>query len=159
MRIEAERRDLVDAAQVWWLLALLGVASLVAGVILVLKPSDSLATLAVVVGIFLLLDGIVELVGVRQPGEIGRSPRSRGSSASSWDHSDPHPTHAVAAIGLLIGSGSWPRARFACCARSAGWRQPLRGWSSRCLRDRRRRRDLTDPHIGYATLAVITGSG
>ena len=35
--------------------------SLIAGVIVLAKPSNSLATLAVVAGIFVLIDGIVEL--------------------------------------------------------------------------------------------------
>ena len=46
----------------WWLALLIGVVSIVAGVIVIAKPSNSLATLAVIVGIFILVDGIVELV-------------------------------------------------------------------------------------------------
>ena len=45
----------------WWLVVVVGVLSIVAGVIIVAKPSSSLATLAVIAGIFLLLDGILEL--------------------------------------------------------------------------------------------------
>ena len=45
----------------WWLLLLVGALSVIAGVIILFKPSDSLATLAVIAGIFLLLDGILEL--------------------------------------------------------------------------------------------------
>ena len=44
MQVDAEPRDMVDAARVWWLLVAVGVASQVAGFILVLKPGDSLAT-------------------------------------------------------------------------------------------------------------------
>lgn len=40
---------------------LVGVLSIVAGVIILFKPSESIATLAVIAGIFLLLDGILEL--------------------------------------------------------------------------------------------------
>lgn len=159
MRIEAERRDLVDAAQVWWLLALLGVASLVAGVILVLKPSDSLATLAVVVGIFLLLDGIIELVG-----SFANSAEHRALAAIAGILGIVvgiilirHPTHAVAAIGLLIGvwlvavgairvlrsitlgGGSLLRLVIALLEIVVGIVI------------------ISDPHIGYATLAVLTG--
>ena len=46
----------------WWLALLIGVVSIVAGVIVIAKPSNSLATLAVIFGIFILVDGIVELV-------------------------------------------------------------------------------------------------
>lgn len=45
----------------WWLLLIVGVLSVVAGVIILFKPSESLPTLAVIAGIFLLLDGILEL--------------------------------------------------------------------------------------------------
>src|SRR3954468_11187495 len=51
-----------EPAWLWWVLVLVGVMSLVAGIILVFKPSNSLATLAVIFGIFLLIDGIAELV-------------------------------------------------------------------------------------------------
>ena len=40
---------------------LVGLLSVVAGVIILAKPGDSLATLAVIAGIFLLADGILEL--------------------------------------------------------------------------------------------------
>jgi uncharacterized membrane protein HdeD (DUF308 family) len=46
----------------WWLLLLVGLLSIVAGVIILFKPSESLATLAVIIGILLLVDGILELV-------------------------------------------------------------------------------------------------
>ena len=46
----------------WWLALLIGVVSIVAGVIVIAKPSNSLSTLAVIFGIFILVDGIVELV-------------------------------------------------------------------------------------------------
>ena len=52
VRVEVRSRGRCesDAARVWWLFVAVGVASLVAGVILITKPSNSLATLAVVVG-------------------------------------------------------------------------------------------------------------
>ena len=46
----------------WWLVVLVGVLSIVAGLIIVTKPSSSLATLAVIAGVFLLVDGILELI-------------------------------------------------------------------------------------------------
>ncbi len=45
----------------WWLALLLGVLSIIAGVVVLAKPGDSLTTLAVVAGIFVLIDGIGEL--------------------------------------------------------------------------------------------------
>lgn len=54
--------DVQGLTRLWWLAVTLGVLSLVAGVIVIVKPSNSLKTLAVIVGIFVLLDGIAELV-------------------------------------------------------------------------------------------------
>jgi uncharacterized membrane protein HdeD (DUF308 family) len=47
----------------WWLVLLIGVVSIIVGIIVIAKPSNSLATLAVIFGIFILVDGIVELGG------------------------------------------------------------------------------------------------
>src|SRR5436190_885459 len=94
-----------EAARGWWLFAVVGVLSVVAGAILVAEPSNSLATLSVVMGIFLLLDGIVELVG-----SFGHTIENRGLAAIAGILGIVigiilirHPTHAVTAIGLLIG--------------------------------------------------------
>ena len=54
--------DVRQLTRLWWLVVSLGVLSVVAGGIVIAKPSNSLKALAVVVGIFLLLDGIAELV-------------------------------------------------------------------------------------------------
>ena len=53
--------DLREWTSAWWLVLLVGVLSVIAGVIVLTKPSDSLATLAVIIGIFILVDGIFEL--------------------------------------------------------------------------------------------------
>ena len=60
IRAPVTERDAVEPSWAWLLSVAIGIASVVAGAILVVKPSNSLATLAVVVGIFLLLDGIIE---------------------------------------------------------------------------------------------------
>ena len=52
---------------------LVGVLSIAAGIIILIKPGDSLATLAVIAGIFLLLDGILELTA-----SLMRGTQSRG---------------------------------------------------------------------------------
>jgi uncharacterized membrane protein HdeD (DUF308 family) len=56
------REDVRELTWAWWLILLLGVLGIVAGVIVLLKPSDSLTTLAVICGVFVLLDSIGELV-------------------------------------------------------------------------------------------------
>ncbi len=58
-----DEADVKQLTSGWWLVFLVGLLSLAAGVILIFKPGDSLATLAVIAGIFLLLDGILELIG------------------------------------------------------------------------------------------------
>ena len=89
----------------WWLLLIVGVLSVVAGVIILFKPSESLPTLAVIAGIFLLLDGILELVD-----SFMRSTPNRGLVALIGVLSAivgvlliRHPIGGVAAVALLIG--------------------------------------------------------
>ena len=155
--IEAPRDAMTEVARAWWLLVVVGVASAVAGVILVTKPSNSLATLAVIVGIFLLIDGIVELVS-----SFGRPAEGRAVAVIVGLLGViigiiliRHPTHAVTAIGLLIGI--WLVA--------AGVLRLLRAVVVPGLLQAAIAVVeivvgiviVSDPHIGYATLAVLTG--
>jgi uncharacterized membrane protein HdeD (DUF308 family) len=159
MRIELEGGDAMDVTRGWWLFLVIGITSLVAGVILVLKPSHSLATLAVVFGIFLLIDGILELVQ-----SFGDSVDNRGLAAIVGILGIivgliliRHPTHAVSAIGLLIGI--WLVA--------AGVVRLVRAFALGAVTFLRIVIALleiavgiviiSDPHIGYATLAIILG--
>jgi uncharacterized membrane protein HdeD (DUF308 family) len=157
-RVRSQEDIGVEAARGWWLFVAVGVASLVAGVILVTKPSNSLATLAVVVGIFLLIDGVIELLSaIWRPAEgrtlavvIGLLGVIVGILLVR------HPTHAVNAIGLLIGL--WLVA--------AGVVRMLRAFvtASPFLQAVIAVVEIivgivvvSDPHIGYATLAILTG--
>jgi uncharacterized membrane protein HdeD (DUF308 family) len=153
----AEDEGIVEASKLWWLLTLMGVISLVAGGILVAKPSQSLNVLAVVFGIFLLIDGIVALVWAL---------RNRGTSRVLDIVVGilgivfglilvRHPSHVVSFIGLLIGI--WLVA--------AGAVSMVRGIETRSVwRIVIALLELIigiivvgDPHIGYATLAIVTG--
>ena len=159
VQVTAVRITALDAARAWWLMLIVGLASLIAGIILVLKPSHSLATLAVVVGIFFLIDGIVELVR-----SFGSAVENRGLAAIIGVLGVVvgiilirHPTKAVAAIGLLIGlwlvaagvirlvgafvEGSHPLIRAAIAAVEIVLGIVI----------------VSDPHIGYTALAVIVG--
>ena len=62
----------------WWLALLIGVVSVVAGIIVIVKPSKGLAMLAVIFGIFILIDGIVELVAA-----LSGRPKTAGCSRCS----------------------------------------------------------------------------
>jgi uncharacterized membrane protein HdeD (DUF308 family) len=152
-------QQVVRLAGAWWLLGLVGLASVVAGGILIAKPSHSLATLAVVVGIFFLLDGIVELAA-----SLGHSVENRGLAAIVGVLGVivgivlvRHPTHAVAAIGLLIGiwlvaAGVIRMIR----AIALGGHVVLRVFIA-LVEIAVGIAVISDPHIGYATLAVLIG--
>jgi uncharacterized membrane protein HdeD (DUF308 family) len=61
------REDVVAPEQLralvrsWWIAVVLGVLSIVAGGIVLARPDHSLRALAVIIGIFILIDGLLEL--------------------------------------------------------------------------------------------------
>ena len=159
MRVAVDtRRDATsEAARAWWLLVVVGLASAVAGVILVTKPSNSLATLAVIVGIFLLIDGIAELVS-----SFGHPSEGRAVALIVGLLGVivgillvRHPTHAVTAIGLLIGI--WLVASGVLRLLRAGALGGLLQAVIAVVEIIVGIVIVGDPHIGYATLAIITG--
>jgi uncharacterized membrane protein HdeD (DUF308 family) len=143
----------------WWLALVIGALSVVAGVIVILKPSNSLTTLAVVTGIFILVDGILELAAA----VIGDT-ENRGLFAVIGALSViagvlliRHPLGGVKAVALLLGI--WLIAagvvRFIAAFAVPGnrlWRivvalvLAIFGIVI-----------VSSPHIGYATLALLTG--
>jgi uncharacterized membrane protein HdeD (DUF308 family) len=156
-----EARELRALTWGWWLALLIGVLSIAAGIIVILKPSNSLATLAVVIGIFILVDGIAEIVAA-----IAGDTQSRGLLAIIGALSVVfgvllirHPLGGVRAVALLLGiwliaagvvrlieAFAWPGHRI--------WRilvALVLGIAGIVI--------VSEPHIGYATLAVIAGIG
>lgn len=153
--------ELREATWGWWLALLIGLASIVVGVIVIAKPSNSLKTLAVIFGIFILLDGIVGLIGAI----IGHT-TNRGLltvlsviSVIVGVLLVRHPLGGVRAVALLMGI--WLIA--------AGVVRLVAAFE---IPERRLWRIavalvlgifgvviIAQPHIGYATLAVITGIG
>src|SRR6188474_1164846 len=102
---QVTRSDVRAATGGWWLLALVGVLSIAAGITILIKPGDSLATLAVIAGIFLLLDGILELAA-----SLMGATQNRGSLALLGVLTAivgvlliRHPIGGIAAVALLIG--------------------------------------------------------
>ena len=143
----------------WWLALLIGVLSIVAGIIVILKPSNSLSTLAVIFGIFILIDGIFEIAGA-----IFGDAESRGLLAVIGTLSViagvlliRHPLGGVRAVALLLGI--WLIAagvvRLIAAFAFPGdriWRiiaALVLGIFGIVI--------VSQPHIGYATLAVIAG--
>jgi uncharacterized membrane protein HdeD (DUF308 family) len=153
------RSDVRAATGGWWLLVLIGVLSIAVGVTILAKPGDSLSTLAVIAGIFLLVDGILELAASLMHG-VG----SRGMVALFGALTVivgvlliRHPIQGIAAIALLIGI--WLIAvgvvRFVAAfdaIEQRGWKivaglvQMIAGIVI-----------VSDPNIGFATLALLVG--
>jgi uncharacterized membrane protein HdeD (DUF308 family) len=143
----------------WWLALLIGALSIVAGIIVILKPSNSLSTLAVILGIFILIDGIFEIAGA-----ILGDTESRGLLAVIGTLSViagvlliRHPLGGVRAVALLLGI--WLIAAGVVRLISAFafpgdriWRiivALVLGLFGIVI--------VSAPHIGYATLALIAG--
>lgn len=141
----------------WWLFLFVGVVSVVAGAILIARPSHSLATLAVVMGIFLLIDGIIELVI-----SLGHSEANRALAAIIGVVTIVigillirHPTNAVNAIGLIIGI--WLVASGVVRLLRAGVIGGLLRVLIAVLEIVVGVIVVSDPHIGYTTLAILVG--
>jgi uncharacterized membrane protein HdeD (DUF308 family) len=153
------REELEALTWGWWLSLLIGALAVVAGIIVLLKPSNSLTTLAVVSGILILVDGIVELVAA----VIGGS-ENRGLMAVIGALSViagvlliRHPLGGVKAVALVLGI--WLIAagvvRFVAALVVPGGR----AWRI-CVALVLAIFGIiivSSPHIGYATLALITG--
>jgi uncharacterized membrane protein HdeD (DUF308 family) len=97
--------NLREARWAAWLLTIIGLLSVAAGVIILFKPGDSLKTLAVIAGIFLVLNGIVEIVGA-----LSHAVENRALAAILGVVSllvgivlIRHPFATVAGIALLLG--------------------------------------------------------
>jgi uncharacterized membrane protein HdeD (DUF308 family) len=155
---QAEAKELTWG---WWLVMLVGLLSFVAGVIIVVKPGDSLATLAVIAGIFLLVDGILELAE-----SFMSSTRNRGVVALFGAITAVvgvllirHPVGGVTAVALLIGL--WLIVigviRFA----TAFDQFDHRGWYALAgaVELIAGIAIVANPNIGFATLAILVGIG
>lgn len=60
------RDEIRQMARRWWVLVLLGIAAVVIGVILLLNPFTAVGTLALLVAIGLIADGLTEVVQARR---------------------------------------------------------------------------------------------
>src|SRR3954452_22150555 len=58
-----EAEALRSLTSLWWVFVLVGVAAAGVGIFFVVSPHETLSTFTVVAGIFLLLDGLVAIVG------------------------------------------------------------------------------------------------
>ena len=153
--------DVRAATGGWWLILLTGLLSIVVGIVVLAKPGDSLETMAVIVGVFILIDGILELAT-----SLMHSTQSRGMVALLGVLSAivgvlliRHPVGGVTFVTLLIGI--WLIAvgviRFA----AAFEVDEHRGWSmiAGVIELIAGIAIIADPNIGFATLALLVGLG
>jgi uncharacterized membrane protein HdeD (DUF308 family) len=161
MNEDLYRAEVREITWGWWLLLLTGLLSVVAGVIVLFKPGDSLATLAVIAGIFLLLDGILELVS-----SFMSSTRNRGMVALLGVLTAivgvlliRHPIGGVTAVALLIGI--WLIAAGVIRFATAFEEYEHRGWYAfaGAMELIAGIVIVADPSIGYTTLAILVGIG
>jgi uncharacterized membrane protein HdeD (DUF308 family) len=94
-----------EATSAWWLLVLIGLLAIAAGVIVLIKPEESLSTLAVIAGIFVLASGIFDVAI-----SFSRRTPNRGLAAIMGVLSVVvgvllirHPVGGVLFVALLIG--------------------------------------------------------
>ena len=154
---DADPRQLTWA---WWMLMVAGLLGVVAGVIVLVEPDISLATLAVVAGIFLLLDGIFEIAAAIFGGES----ENRGLmgilgvvTAIAGVLLVRHPIGGVTAIALLLGL--WLLTLGVLRAMRAFDATEHRGWHAllAAIEIIAGIAIVSSPDIGVATLAVLTG--
>jgi uncharacterized membrane protein HdeD (DUF308 family) len=143
----------------WWLLLLVGVLCVVAGVIILFKPSDSLATLAVIVGILLLIDGIIELVAslLRETPNRGMVALFGVITAIVGVLLIRHPVGGATFVALLIAL--WLIAVGVIRVATAFDEPEHRGWYALLglVEMVAGIVIVANPDIGYATLAILVG--
>jgi uncharacterized membrane protein HdeD (DUF308 family) len=157
----AYRAETKEITWGWWLILLVGVLSMAAGVIVLFKPGNSLPTLAVIIGIFLLVDGILELIS-----SFMRNTQNRGLVATFGVLTAivgvlliRHPVGGVAAVALLIGI--WLIAIGVIRFVTAFDEHEHRGWHALAgvVELIAGIVIVANPHIGFATLAILVGIG
>jgi uncharacterized membrane protein HdeD (DUF308 family) len=156
-----ESADVRAAAGVWWIAALVGVLSIIAGIIVLVKPSNSLSTLAVVSGIFVLIDGIAAIVAA-----LGRDTANRGLLATLGVLSVVvgillirHPIAGVTAVALLLGIWLIAAAVVRLVVAFELGEHRLRHLTVAVILAIVGIAIVSSPHIGYATLALLVGLG
>lgn len=158
---KASSEGMRDMSSAWWIFSILGALAVIAGIVVLAKPSNSLATLAVVSGIFILFDGIVAIVDAL----IG-STENRGLIAILGVVSVVigvllvrHPIGGVKAVALLLGIWLIAAAVVRVVAAFAVPEHRLRRLVGAVILAIAGIAIVSEPHIGYATLAVIVGIG
>jgi uncharacterized membrane protein HdeD (DUF308 family) len=145
----------------WWIPFALGVLALVAGVIVLLKPSDSLDALAVITGIFILIDGIVEVAAA-----LSSRVDARGTVAIIGVLSIlagvlliRHPVVGVTAVALVLGLWLLAAGAVKMVVAFGDPHHRARRLAGSCGLVAAGILVVASPNIKYATLALFTGLG
>ncbi|MGN6166839.1 MAG: HdeD family acid-resistance protein [Solirubrobacteraceae bacterium] len=144
----------------WWLAVGLGVLSIIVGAVVLAKPNNSLKAFAVIAGIFILLDGIVELATAA----ASRGMANRGLAVLLGVLNlivgillIRHPIGGVQAVALFLGI--WLIAagvvRFVMTFDRPGKR--LGRFVTAAIEALFGIVIVASPHIGFTTLAVLVG--
>jgi uncharacterized membrane protein HdeD (DUF308 family) len=153
--------DLSAMAGGWWIATLVGVMSVTAGILVIAKPSNSVATLAVISGIFVLIDGIVAILE-----SLVRDTESRGVVAILGVVSVVvgillirHPVAGVKGVALLLGIWLIAAAMVRLVVAIGVSEHRLRRLAGAAVLAIAGIAIVSSPQIGYATLALIAGLG
>jgi uncharacterized membrane protein HdeD (DUF308 family) len=158
-RVEPGAERVRQLGGLWWLPVGLGVLSIIVGAVVLARPDDSLKAFAVIAGIFILLDGIVELVSA-----AGGGRGNRGLAVLLGVLNlivglllIRHPIGGVQAIALFLGI--WLIAagvvRFVITFESSGKR--LGRFVTAAIEALFGLVIVASPHIRFTTLAVLVG--
>jgi uncharacterized membrane protein HdeD (DUF308 family) len=143
----------------WWLVLLVGLLSIAVGITILFKPGDSLATLAVIIGIFVLLDGILELAASLMHGTQNRGMVALVGALTSIVGVllIRHPVQGIVFVALLIGI--WLIVVGVIRFVAAFEMLEHRGWNmiAGLVELIAGIVIVSNPNIGYATLAVLVG--
>ena len=152
-----------DPGSIWVprLTVVLGVLGTVAGIVVLTRPSDSLETLAVITGIFILVDGIVDIASA-----IARRAQDR-SFAGLVGLLDlmigalliRHPLTGVVATALLIGLWLIAAGMLRVLVAIAYEEHRFRRLAAAAVLAFAGILIVASPHLGYKTLAIVTGIG
>lgn len=158
-RVDPRPEQVRQLGGLWWLPVGLGVLSVIVGAVVLAKPDNSLKAFAVIAGIFILLDGIVELATA-----AGRETGNRGLAVLLGVLNlivgillIRHPIGGVQAIALFLGI--WLMAsgvvRFVMTFERPDKR--LGRFVTAAIEALFGLVIVASPHIGFATLALLVG--
>jgi uncharacterized membrane protein HdeD (DUF308 family) len=145
-----------DITRSWWILLLIGCLSVIAGVIVLVKPSHSLSVLVIVCGIFIVLSSVLELWTVVSGSRSGTAVLLGVLGIVIGILLIRHPIGGVTAATLLVGV--WfvaigvIRLLDALTMERGKWALAVAGLqivAGIVL--------VASPHIGLATLALLIG--